>query len=63
MTRRSTRSACSASAADGWTKGERLAQLVAQHRTLLILDGLEPLQERCGYHRRDEELRDAEAVL
>lgn len=34
-----------ASAADGWTKGERLAQLVAQHRTLLILDGLEPLQD------------------
>ena len=34
-----------ASAADGWQKGERLAQLVAQHRTLLILDGLEPLQD------------------
>ncbi len=34
-----------ASAADGWKKGERLAHLVAQHRTLLILDGLEPLQD------------------
>jgi len=27
-----------------WQKGERLAELVRQHRTLLILDGLEPLQ-------------------
>ncbi len=27
-----------------WEKGERLARLVAHHRTLLILDGLEPLQ-------------------
>jgi predicted ATPase len=27
-----------------WEKGERLANLVAQRRTLLILDGLEPLQ-------------------
>src|SRR5208337_3371573 len=27
-----------------WKKGERLAKLVAQRRTLLILDGLEPLQ-------------------
>lgn len=28
-----------------WDKGKRLAQLVNEHRTLLILDGLEPLQE------------------
>jgi serine/threonine protein kinase/predicted ATPase len=28
----------------GWEKGERLAKLVADRRTLLILDGLEPLQ-------------------
>jgi hypothetical protein len=28
-----------------WGKGERLATLVAQQRTLMILDGLEPLQE------------------
>jgi hypothetical protein len=27
-----------------WERGERLARLVAQHRTLLILDGVEPLQ-------------------
>jgi hypothetical protein len=27
-----------------WDKGERLAELVKQRRTLLILDGLEPLQ-------------------
>lgn len=27
-----------------WDKGERLAELVRQRRTLLILDGLEPLQ-------------------
>jgi serine/threonine protein kinase/tetratricopeptide (TPR) repeat protein len=27
-----------------WEKGERLAKLIAHHRTLLVLDGLEPLQ-------------------
>jgi hypothetical protein len=27
-----------------WEKGERLAKLVAHRRTLLVLDGLEPLQ-------------------
>lgn len=32
------------SAAPAWDKGARLAALVAEHRTLLILDGLEPLQ-------------------
>jgi serine/threonine protein kinase/tetratricopeptide (TPR) repeat protein len=31
-----------------WEKGERLARLVAQQRTLLILDGLEPLQNPPG---------------
>jgi hypothetical protein len=31
-----------------WEKGERLAKLVAQHRTLLVLDGLEPLQNPPG---------------
>lgn len=31
-----------------WDKGERLAQAVARHRTLLVLDGLEPLQEPPG---------------
>jgi tetratricopeptide (TPR) repeat protein len=28
-----------------WDKGKRLAQLVNEHRTLLLLDGLEPMQE------------------
>lgn len=32
------------SAASAWDKGRRLAQLVGDRRTLLILDGLEPLQ-------------------
>jgi serine/threonine protein kinase len=31
-----------------WQKGERLAKLVAHHRTLLLLDGLEPLQNPPG---------------
>ena len=30
--------------ASPWDKGSRLAKLVAQRRTLLVLDGLEPLQ-------------------
>ena len=28
-----------------WEKGERLAKLISQRRTLLVLDGLEPLQK------------------
>lgn len=36
------------SAAPAWDKGARLAALVAKHRTLLILDGLEPLQHPPG---------------
>lgn len=28
-----------------WDKGERLANLIRAHRTLLVLDGLEPLQQ------------------
>jgi len=31
-----------------WEKGERLARLVAHRRTLLVLDGLEPLQNSPG---------------
>jgi len=31
-----------------WEKGERLAKLVAHRRTLLVLDGLEPLQNPHG---------------
>ncbi|MEM9365944.1 MAG: hypothetical protein AAGD07_08095 [Planctomycetota bacterium] len=33
---------------DPWAKGERLTELVRQQRTLLILDGLEPLQHPPG---------------
>jgi tetratricopeptide (TPR) repeat protein len=36
------------SAASPWEKGERLAHLVAQRRTLLVLDGMEPLQHPPG---------------
>ena len=36
----------------GWEKGERLAKLVAHRRTLLVLDGLEPLQNPPGAPRR-----------
>src|SRR5277367_3821078 len=32
----------------GWEKGERLAKLIAHSRTLLVLDGLEPLQNPPG---------------
>jgi hypothetical protein len=32
------------SAASSWDKGERLARLAAEHKTLLVLDGVEPLQ-------------------
>lgn len=36
------------SAAPAWDKGARLAMLVAKHRTLLVLDGLESLQHPPG---------------
>jgi len=36
------------SASSSWEKGARLAQLVAQRRTLLVLDGLEPLHHTPG---------------
>ncbi|HVR39533.1 MAG TPA: TIR domain-containing protein, partial [Thermoanaerobaculia bacterium] len=49
--------ALAASAADGWQKGERLAQLIAPHRTLLILDGLEPLQDAKTGELRDPALK------
>ena len=35
-----------------WEKGERLAKLIAHRRTLLVLDGLEPLQNPPGPARR-----------
>jgi tetratricopeptide (TPR) repeat protein len=34
-----------------WAKGERLAGLVRRERTLLVLDGLEPLQSGLDYER------------
>ena len=34
-----------------WDKGQRLADLVRQDKTLLILDGLEPLQSYLDYER------------
>jgi len=40
-----------------WEKGERLAKLVAHRRTLLLLDGLEPLQNPPG--PREGRLREA----
>lgn len=48
------------SPAPAWDKGARLAALVAQHRTLLILDGLEPLQHPPGPQQgelKDDALR------
>jgi hypothetical protein len=36
------------SAAPAWDKGARLAALASKHRTLLVLDGLEPLQHPPG---------------
>jgi hypothetical protein len=35
-------------AGSGWDKGERLAGLVRGRRTLLVLDGVEPLQSAAG---------------
>jgi hypothetical protein len=35
-------------AGTAWEKGERLARLIAPHRTLLVLDGLEPIQHPSG---------------
>lgn len=40
-----------------WDKGERLARYIRQTRTLLILDGLEPLQHPPGAH--EGRLKDA----
>ncbi len=34
-----------------WDKGQRLADLVRQEKTLLVLDGLEPLQSELDYER------------
>jgi hypothetical protein len=40
-----------------WKKGERLAQMIGQYRTLLILDGLESLQDAKSGELRDDGLR------
>ena len=34
-----------------WDRGERLAELVAKHKTLLLLDGMEPLQSGHKFDR------------
>jgi tetratricopeptide (TPR) repeat protein len=34
-----------------WDKGQRLAELVRQEKTLLVLDGMEPLQSYLDYER------------
>ena len=41
-----------------WDKGERLATLINEHRTLLILDGLEPLQHPPGAAGVEGQLND-----
>ncbi len=46
-----------ASNAGAWQKGERLARLISEHRNLLILDGLEPLQEAKSGDLQDYALR------
>jgi NB-ARC domain len=43
--------------ASSWEKGERLAKLAAEHRSLLILDGLEPLQDAKSGDLMDDGLR------
>jgi hypothetical protein len=46
-----------ASNAGAWQRGERIAQLVAKRRALLVLDGLEPLQDARTGELHDEGLR------
>ena len=41
-----------------WDKGERLADLVTRQRTLLVLDGLEPLQQPPGQGVQEGRLKD-----
>lgn len=41
-----------------WDKGERLAELVKQQRTLLILDGVEPLQTPPGKGVEEGKIKD-----
>ncbi|MGB8507864.1 MAG: TIR domain-containing protein [Pyrinomonadaceae bacterium] len=51
-----------ASQGSPWGKGERLAKLIKKQRTLLILDGLEPLQEPPGNAPRDGMLKDQSMI-
>jgi hypothetical protein len=44
-----------------WEKGERLSKLVAHRRTLLVLDGLEPLQNPPG--PQEGRLREGSSAL
>jgi serine/threonine protein kinase len=46
-----------------WEKGERLAKLVAHRRTLLVLDGLEPLQKPPGSQEGRLRERSLQALL
>jgi tetratricopeptide (TPR) repeat protein len=41
-----------------WDKGERLARLIKKQRTLLLLDGLEPLQYAPGRGQQEGALKD-----
>jgi tetratricopeptide (TPR) repeat protein len=41
-----------------WDKGERLARLIKKQRTLLMLDGLEPLQHPPGRGQQEGALKD-----
>jgi serine/threonine protein kinase len=45
-----------------WQKGERLAKLIAHRRTLLVLDGLEPLQNPPGPQAYNGDIRRREEV-
>jgi hypothetical protein len=46
-----------------WEKGERLAKLISRRRTLLVLDGLEPLQNPPGPQEGNASLRSRRLVL
>ena len=46
-----------------WEKGERLAKLISHRRTLLVLDGLEPLQNPPGSQEGRLRERSLEALL
>src|ERR1043165_508697 len=41
-----------------WDRGQRLAELVAAEKTVLVLDGLEPLQYGLGPHKLEGQLKD-----